>query len=79
MPRSSALVRSLGGRKADDPALSILLVAAVTAALGGVLARQADWQGRHVLAGWLAYAVLGGIVLGLADFRREGIGFGIAN
>ena len=79
MPRSSALVRSLGGRKADDPALSILLVAAVTAALGGVLARQADWQGRHVLAGWLAYAVLGGIVLGLAGIRREGVGFGIAN
>ena len=49
-------------RTRRDRASASLTVAALTAALGGVLAGQAGWQGRYVLAGWLAYAVLGCIV-----------------
>ncbi len=79
MPRPSALARSLAGRTPDDPVVSILAVAAVIAALGGLLARQADWQGAHVLAGWLAYALLGGIVLALASLRLGRTRFGLAN
>jgi phosphatidylglycerophosphate synthase len=79
MPEPSVLVRALGGRTTDHPVVSILAVAAVTAALGGVLARQAEWQGQHVLAGWLAYAVLGGVVLGLASLRLDRASFGLAN
>ncbi len=79
MPQPSALVRSRGGRTVDDAALSIVLVAALTAALGGLLAGQAHWRGTHVLAGWLAYAVLGGIVLALASLGPGRARFGLAN
>ncbi len=79
MPQPSAFARAPGGRTSGDPVVSILAVAAVTAALGGLLARQADWQSQHVLAGWLAYAVLGGLVLSLASLRRDRAPFGLAN
>ncbi len=79
MADSSARVRSLAGRTADDPVVGILAVAAVTAALGGLLAGQAEWQSAHVLAGWLAYALLGGIVLALASLRLGRAPFGLAN
>ncbi len=79
MSQPSTPVRSLGGRTVDDPIIGALSVAVVTAALGGLLSRQADWQGVHVLAGWLAYALLGGIVLALASLRLGRARFGLAN
>jgi phosphatidylglycerophosphate synthase len=79
MAHASALVRSLAGRTADDPIVGALSVAAVTAALGGLLSHQADWQGAHVLAGWLAYALLAGIVLALVSLRLDQARFGLAN
>jgi phosphatidylglycerophosphate synthase len=79
MSQRSALARPLAGRTVDDPVIGALSVAAVTAVLGGLLAARADWQGAHVLAGWAAYAVLGGVVLALASFRLGCTRFGLAN
>ena len=58
---------------------SILSVAALTAVLGGVLAHHAGWPERHVVAGWLAYAVLGGVVALAASARLGSAPFGLAN
>ena len=58
---------------------SILTVAALTAVLGGVLAGQAGWQGRYVLAGWLGYAVLGCVVAIAASLTPNRARFGLAN
>lgn len=79
MLQSSALARSLRGRTPGDPVVSILAVAALTAAVGGLLAAGADWQGRHVVAGWLGYAALAAIVLILASRSLGRASFGLAN
>jgi phosphatidylglycerophosphate synthase len=79
MADSSVRVRSLAGRTADHPVVGLLSVAAVTAALGGLLAHLAEWRGTHVLVGWLAHALLGGIVLALASLRPGRAPFGLAN
>jgi phosphatidylglycerophosphate synthase len=72
-------VRSLVPRAADDPVTGALAVAAVTGALGALLSHRANWPGAHVLAGWLAYALLGGTVLALASVRLGRARFGLAN
>ncbi len=79
MSPPAAWLRSFAARMGDDALAGMLAVAAVTAALGGVLARQAGWQGAYVLAGWSAYAVLGGTVLALASLRLGVVRFGLAN
>ena len=79
MSQPSAPARSLAGRTVDDAVVGALAVSVVTGALGGLLSRQADWQGAHVLAGWLAYALLGGIVMALASLRLGASRFGLAN
>jgi phosphatidylglycerophosphate synthase len=79
MSQPSAPVRSVAGRTIDDPVIGALSVAAVTAALGSLLAQRAEWQGAHVLAGWAAYAVLGAVVLALASLRLGRARFGLAN
>jgi phosphatidylglycerophosphate synthase len=62
-----------------SPFPSIILVALLTAALGGVLARQADWAGAHVAAGLAAYAAVSGVIAAAAGVERGMAGFGIAN
>jgi phosphatidylglycerophosphate synthase len=79
MASAFARVRTLSGRTADDPIVGALAVAALTAGLGGLLAHQTEWRGAHVLAGWLAYALLGGIVLALASLRLGRARFGLPN
>jgi phosphatidylglycerophosphate synthase len=74
-----ALVRARASRTVDDPVIGALAVAVVTAAIGGLLSGQADWRSAHVVAGWVAYALLGGIVLGLASVRLGQTRFGLAN
>lgn len=62
-----------------NPLPSVMVVALLTAALGGALAHQADWAGTHLVAGLAGYAVVGGIVVKTVGFGRERAGFGIAN
>jgi phosphatidylglycerophosphate synthase len=56
-----------------------MTVAALTALVGGALAHSADWPEQHVVAGWLAYAVLGGVVALAAGTRLGDAPFGLAN
>ena len=74
-----AVGRSLPGPGRGETLLSILTVAALTAALGGALAGQGGWPGRYVLAGWLAYAVLGCVVAIASGLALERARFGLAN
>jgi phosphatidylglycerophosphate synthase len=79
MACARALIGSLSHAGGARPLASILAVAALTALVGGVLSHNADWPEQHVLAGWLAYAVLG-VVVALAASARLGRGpFGLAN
>jgi phosphatidylglycerophosphate synthase len=56
-----------------------MIVAALTALVGGALTINADWPARQVLAGWLAYALLGGVVAFAARARLGDAPFGLAN
>jgi phosphatidylglycerophosphate synthase len=69
--RSSAVI--------GNPLPSIISVALLTAMLGGVLARQADWAAAHVLAGLAAYAAVSGIILAAVGGGPDRAGFGLAN
>jgi phosphatidylglycerophosphate synthase len=62
-----------------NPLPSVIAVALLTAALGGVLAYRADWAGISVLAGLAGYAIVSGIVVAAAGLGRGHAGFGIAN
>jgi phosphatidylglycerophosphate synthase len=79
MALAFARVRTLSGRTVDHPIVGALAVAALTAGLGGLLIHQTEWRGVHVLAGWLAYALFGGVVLMLASLRLGHARFGLAN
>jgi phosphatidylglycerophosphate synthase len=79
MTHLSAAARSTPGSRQGETLGSILTVAALTAVLGGVLAQNAGWQGRYVMAGWLAYAALGCTVAIAASFRPAPARFGLAN
>ena len=79
MPHASARIRFLGGLASRRPATSMATVAALTAALGGLLAVLAGWPGPHVMAGWLAYIVVGGVVALAATARHGPVPFGLAN
>jgi phosphatidylglycerophosphate synthase len=74
-----AAARSTPGSRQGETLGSILTVAALTAVLGGVLADQAGWHGRYVLAGWLAYAVLGCVVAIASSLTPDRARFGLAN
>ena len=65
---------ALGG-----PLSSIILVALLTGALGGVLADQAHWGGARVVAGLAAYAAVSGVIAAAAGVERGMAGFGVAN
>ena len=79
MAHPTALIQALRGAAGGHPITSILSVAALTAVLGGVLAQHAGWPQRHVVAGWLAYAVLGAVVALAASARLGRAPFGLAN
>ena len=79
MAHAIALIQSLRGTAGGHPVTSILSVAALTGVLGGVLAHHAAWPQQQVMAGWLAYAVLGGVVATAAGARRGRAPFGLAN
>jgi len=79
MTQRSTTARATPGAWLGDTFGSILTVAALTAVLGGALAEHAGWPGRHVVAGWLAYAVLAGVVATAASLRLGRMRFGLAN
>jgi phosphatidylglycerophosphate synthase len=79
MTQPATLARAPAGARLGDILGSILLVAALTALLGGMLAQLAGWQPRHVLAGWLGYAALAGVVALAASLRLGRARFGLAN
>jgi phosphatidylglycerophosphate synthase len=62
-----------------NPLPSIVSVALLTAALGGLLAHQAHWAGRHVVAGLLGYAAVSVVLALAAGIGKERVGFGVAN
>jgi phosphatidylglycerophosphate synthase len=62
-----------------NPLPSIISVAALTAGLGGLLAHQAHWAGRHVVAGLIGYAALSLIIALTVGVGQGRVGFGIAN
>ena len=62
-----------------NPLPSIVSVALLTAALGGLLAHQAGWAGAQIMAGLVAYAAVSGIVAVAVGFERGPAGFGLAN
>jgi phosphatidylglycerophosphate synthase len=62
-----------------DPLPSVIAVALVTAALGGLLSQGADWTGAHVLAGMAGYAIVSLVVIVTLGPGRGRLGFGIAN
>ena len=62
-----------------NPLPSIVSVALLTAALGGVLAHQAHWAGAHVIAGLAAYAAVSAIIVMTVGVEPERAGFGLAN
>jgi phosphatidylglycerophosphate synthase len=70
--------RSLAELAGRRPVTSFVAVAALTALLGGGLAQLAAWPGTHVVAGWLAYLVLGAVVA-RASTRRGPAPFGLPN
>lgn len=79
MAHARALLESLHHTAGSRPLTSFLGVAALTGIVGGVLTHNADWPGQHVLAGWLAYAVLGAAVALTAGVRLGSAPFGLAN
>ena len=62
-----------------NPLSSIVSVALLTAALGGLLAHQAHWAGRHVVAGLIGYAAVSIVIAVTAGIGHGRVGFGIAN
>ena len=62
-----------------NPLPSVISVALLTAALGGLLAQRADWPGTYVLAGLAGYAIVSAIVVVTVGPGRGRAGFGIAN
>ena len=62
-----------------NPLPSIVSVALLTAALGSLLAHQAHWAGRHVVAGLIGYAAVSFVIAVTAGIGRARAGFGIAN
>jgi phosphatidylglycerophosphate synthase len=62
-----------------NPLPSVISVALLTAALGGVLVYGADWAGPHVLTGLACYAIMSAIVIVTVGLGRGRAGFGIAN
>ena len=62
-----------------NPLPSVISVALLAAALGGVLAYRADWAGTYVLTGLAGYAIVSAIVVVTAGLGRGRAGFGIAN
>ena len=62
-----------------NPLPSIISVALLTAALGGVLAYHADWAGAHVIAGLAAYAAVSCIIASAIGLERGRTSFGLAN
>lgn len=62
-----------------NPLPSIISVAALTAALGGILAYQAGWTGTHVIAGLVGYATVGVVVAAAVGLGHGYNGFGVAN
>ena len=61
------------------PVASIVAVAVLTGLLGGLLAHLGGWPGRPVVAGWLGFVVLGGVVAIAAGAKLEATPFGAAN
>jgi phosphatidylglycerophosphate synthase len=64
---------------AGSPLPSIIAVALLIAALGGLLARGAGWTGAHVLAGMAGYTIVSAVVMVALGGGRKRPGFGIAN
>jgi phosphatidylglycerophosphate synthase len=62
-----------------NPLPSVIAVALLTAALGGLLSQGADWTGAHVLAGMVGYAIVSVVVVVALGPGRGRPGFGIAN
>ena len=62
-----------------NPLPSIIAVALLTAALGGLLAHQAHWAGARVVAGLAGYATIAAIVALTVGFGAGHARFGIAN
>jgi phosphatidylglycerophosphate synthase len=79
MPHARARLPSLTVLAGRHPLTSIVAVAVLTASLGGLLAHLGGWPGRHVVAGCLAYAVLGAVVAIAASARLGATSFGAAN
>jgi phosphatidylglycerophosphate synthase len=79
MAHASARFQPLDGLAGRRPVASMVAVAALTALVGGMLEELGEWPGGHVLAGWLAYVVLGGAVALAASARLGAAPFGLAN
>jgi phosphatidylglycerophosphate synthase len=74
-----SLVRVERSPVVGNPLPSIISVAGLTAALGGLLAHQAHWAGQHVVAGLIGYAAVSAIIALAVGIGRGRVGFGIAN
>jgi phosphatidylglycerophosphate synthase len=61
-----------------NPLPSIISIALVTASIGGLLAHQAHWAGRPVIAGLIGYAAMSVIIALTVGIGRSPAGFGIA-
>jgi phosphatidylglycerophosphate synthase len=74
---------SLGVERAPlvvgNPLPSIIAVALLTAALGGLFAHAAHWATPHVISGLVGYAAVSTVIALSLGFRRGSAGFGIAN
>ena len=62
-----------------NPLPSIVSIALLTAALGGLLAHEAQWAAGHVVSGLLGYLAISSIVALSLRAGRRSTGFGIAN
>ncbi len=79
MTPSAAPARPMPEAAARGTFSSILLVAALTAGLGALLARHAGWNEQHVVASLFGYAVVGAIVALAPSLRLGRTHFGLAN
>jgi phosphatidylglycerophosphate synthase len=78
MAHTSARVERSRGA-AGNPLPSIVSVALLTAALGGLLAHNAHWAAEHVVAALIGYAAIGAVVALTLGLGRASAGFGLAN
>ncbi len=62
-----------------DAALSSLMVAALTAAIGGFLVWEAVWQAEHFLISLISFGLLAGLINFLWAIHQPGPRFGEAN